>query len=135
MDDSASRQLIERYVYVWNTGNLHLIDEICTPDVVIYYPGRPDGIHGREAVKHLIGSIRTIIPDLELRVDEEFTAGDRVVLRWSSDGIQSGRWNAEIPATVSVSRGRASAFTGLSGDKSQKSARRRIYLASRNRSA
>ena len=99
MNPTEIRRLVERYTSVWNTGELEKIDEICVANVSVFYPGRPEGIHGCDAVKKLIAAIRSVIPDLRLSIDEAIVEGEKVALRWTARGTQKGNWVKHVPAT------------------------------------
>jgi steroid delta-isomerase-like uncharacterized protein len=77
----ASRRVLEE---AFNQGNLEVIDEVCSDDFVDHDPLMGDA--DSEAVKQRIGAYREAFPDIEIRVDEIFAAGDRVVIRWTGTG-------------------------------------------------
>lgn len=78
---AAARRVLEE---AFSQGNLEVIDEVCSDDFVDHDPLMGDG--GREEVKQRIAAYRDAFPDIEIRVDEIFAAGDKVVIRWTGDG-------------------------------------------------
>jgi len=78
---AASRRVLEE---AFNQGNLEVIDEVCSDDFVDHDPLMGDA--DSEGVKQRIGAYREAFPDIEIRVDEIFAAGDRVVIRWTGTG-------------------------------------------------
>jgi len=103
---AAYSPLVDTYVNVWNTGDVAALDGIVTEDFVRY--GAPNtSAEGRDSVKAVITAFRTTYPDLNVTVDEAVYTADRVTVRWSITGTNTGP--GEIPAT-----GRAISLSGLS---------------------
>ena len=75
---------------VWNRGELDACDEILAADYVGIIPGQPEPIRGPEAFKQMVGAYRAGFPDVHLRVDDVFSTGDRVAVRWVSRGTNTG---------------------------------------------
>ena len=69
---------------VWNKGNLKLVDELVTPDYVDHDPVNP--VRGTQALKDVVNKYRSGFPDCRLDIDELFSFGDRVVVRWHYNG-------------------------------------------------
>src|SRR6476620_7973337 len=87
-DNAAnSRRVLEE---CFNKGNLDLIDEICTPNVVQHDPSMQGDLRGPRALKEQIQAYRDGMSDLELTVDEMFAAEDKVVTRWHGHGTNDG---------------------------------------------
>lgn len=99
MDPADSRLLVRRYYAAWDTGDLDLLDAVCAPNIAVYFPGRPDGIHDLRSLKEIIRAVRRSIPDLRLRIEEELVDGERVALRWTASGTQKESWVPGIPPT------------------------------------
>src|SRR5882724_844138 len=59
---------------IFNQGNLALVDDFVAEDVT--NNGAP---LGRDGFKTLVKDLRTIAPDLKIRVDEVVTRGDRLI--------------------------------------------------------
>jgi len=62
------------------------------PDVTVYGPGMRKGLRGLEQAKDLVAFLRTVFPDLWIKIEEEIAGGDAVALRWSTGGTQRGEW-------------------------------------------
>jgi predicted ester cyclase len=70
----------------WNKGNLAVIDELVAPDYIRYGPGVLDGERrGLDALKRVIQTWRSALPDLEVGLDSLMADGDEVVcrIRWA----------------------------------------------------
>jgi hypothetical protein len=83
----------------WGRSNLATVDELCDANVMISGMGGTFVRQGTPKVKQLISFVRAVVPDLHMRIDEELTDGDRVILRWTASGTQRGEWTKGIPAT------------------------------------
>lgn len=94
--------LVRRVIQeVWNKGNLSAVDEIFTPDFVGHDPVEP--ARGRDGVTATVQKYRTAFPDARLDIDEIFSVGERVVLRWRYSGTQRGQLDTIAPTGRKVS--------------------------------
>jgi steroid delta-isomerase-like uncharacterized protein len=95
------RQLIEE---VFNRGNISLVDEIMPPDYVDHegVPGYPPT---REGFKQSIPMLRSGIPDFNATIDDVVAEGDRVVIRMTFRGTQTGEFMGMPPTGKSISVG------------------------------
>jgi steroid delta-isomerase-like uncharacterized protein len=99
-DVEANKALALRwYTEVASQGNLDVVDELFAPDHVNHQagaaPGEGDGPAGQKA---LVGVIRGAFPDLTLKVEDVVGEGDRVLVRYTFNGTQTGPYGA-IPAS------------------------------------
>jgi predicted ester cyclase len=78
---AVSRQLLED---TFTAGKLDLIDQYCTEGYVDHDPVLGD--RGREDAKASITTYREAFPDLDMKVDDAFGYGDKVVVRWTGTG-------------------------------------------------
>jgi steroid delta-isomerase-like uncharacterized protein len=92
-NETTVRRLIDE---VWNKGNIKVLDEVCTSDVVNNDP--MNQARGIEASKTVVRKYRTAFPDVRLEIDEIFSTGDKVVTRWRYSGTQHGQLEG-IPPT------------------------------------
>ena len=96
----ASRQLLEQS---FNDGNFDLADQLIAADAVNHDPAEPAelrALRGPEVLKRTVGLYRTAFPDVRITVDDVIAAGDKVVLRWHSEGrtVASSRgWHRPAP--------------------------------------
>lgn len=71
-------------------NNLVVADEAIAPDVVAYTglsPAAP--IQGREMYKQAVSSLHKAFPDIDLKIEDIFGTGDRVVARFNAVGTHS----------------------------------------------
>ena len=57
-------KLVQRYIELINTGNLSIVDEICTPDLVTYFHGMKSSDVGIDAFKKSVKGHRVRYPDV-----------------------------------------------------------------------
>ena len=86
----ASRRLLEES---FNTGSFELIDQFVAPEALNHDPALPAqmrDLRGPDALKRIVGMYRAAFPDLRMTVDDVIASGDKVVLRWHSEGTHRG---------------------------------------------
>jgi len=98
MSTDSNVALVRRFVdEVINGGHLDLVDEFFAPDFVNHSPNfgsAPD----REGLKQLLGALRAAFPDAVMRVEDVVAAGDKVMIRFTSDGTQAAEFAGIPPA-------------------------------------
>jgi steroid delta-isomerase-like uncharacterized protein len=110
MSTEQNKTLVRRYwEEVWNQGNLAVVDELIAADFD-GHPAPSDADFGRGPAgqKQLVGLYRGAFPDLRMTIDDMAADGDRVVLRWTAHGTNTGEMMG-MPAT-----GKPATVTGMS---------------------
>ena len=88
-------------------GDMTAVDEIIAPEFVRHdLAGGPE-THGPDGVKRLIAGLRTAFPDLRMTIEDIFSDGDKVVVRFTASGTHSG------PFMVIAPTGRAVTWSGV----------------------
>ena len=78
-------------------GNMTTVDEIIGPEFVRHdLAGGPEA-HGPDGVKLLIAGLRTAFPDLQTTIDDIFSDGEKVVVRFTARGTHSGPLQGMAP--------------------------------------
>jgi predicted ester cyclase len=106
----ASRRLLEES---FNDGKLELADQLIAPEAVNHDPAEPAdlrGLRGPELFKRTVTMYRAAFPDVRITVDDVIAAGDKVVLRWHSEGTHRGELAGYAPT------GARGSVTGISID-------------------
>lgn len=104
MSTEANKVLIRRLVDEGQSqGNLSVVDELLADDFVDHtpFPGVPPT---REGVKMLFGYLRSVFPDLQVRIHEQIAEGEKVMTRKTFEGTHRGEFMG-VPST-----GRSVAF-------------------------
>ena len=91
-------ELNERILQIWNRGDLALVDEIYTPEVVRYDAGWPHPIRGLDALRSYFRFYRSAFPDIEMTIQETIMEGNKIVWHWTLRGTNTGPMG-EAPAT------------------------------------
>ena len=90
--------LNERILQIWNQGNLALVDEVYTAQVVRYDAGWPHPIRGLDALRSHFQFYRSAFPDIDMIIQETIMEGDKIVWHWTLTGTNTGPMG-EAPAT------------------------------------
>ncbi len=85
------RRFIEE---VWNKGNLDIVEEIASPDVIFHSP--PGTIPGWESMKQIVASFRAALPDVRLIVEDQIAEKDRTVTRLTITGTHRGPFRSYL---------------------------------------
>ena len=86
---------------VLNQGNVAVLDELCAPNFLYHEPSRPD-VRTLEDYKRYITEFRSIFPDLQVTIDDMIVEGDKVVVRFTWHGTNTGNIvtpTMHLPAT------------------------------------
>ena len=87
---------------LWNRGTLSVIDELYSPDFVCHFPVGPEW-RGHEGIRKAVSEHRASFPDWHERVDDIVAEGDRVVIRFTSNGTHRGEFAGLAPTGRTVS--------------------------------
>lgn len=86
-----NRAICERYAEeVWNGGRMELIDELFTADHVYHDAILPDLPRGPEGVRRRVQTYMDAVPDARVTPEDWMVDGDRVLMRWSWGGTNTG---------------------------------------------
>ena len=100
---SADNEAAVRRMFVAMTsGDLNGLDEICHPDFVDHNPEPGQG-PGLEGVKEGFAMFGVAIPDLDIAINDLFSAGDKVVTRVTMTGTNTGNLGEMPPSGNKVS--------------------------------
>src|SRR5947208_12101461 len=93
MSTEQNKEVFRRlFEEVFNQGNLHLIDEIVSPDWVNYDPSLPEELHGREGARQLVSMWKAGFPDFAIEIEDMIAEGDKVAARFAFDGVHTGEF-------------------------------------------
>lgn len=88
------RHMLEQ---VWNERQMDLIEEFYTEDVIQHFVGMSSKT-GSESVRKTVNTILHAYPDLQHTIDDEIAEGDKVVSRWTMNGMLHGEM-IDVPAS------------------------------------
>ncbi len=90
------KTLVDKYVEIWNSGNLSELDAIMDSNYVRTANTLPN-VEGLDGQKKLISGFRTAYPDGKLVLEEEVYSENKAVGRWVYTGTNTGP--GEMPPT------------------------------------
>jgi steroid delta-isomerase-like uncharacterized protein len=105
---ALSRRLLEE---AFNAGNIDVVDELVTTDVVNHDAALPEAMIGPEAAKASIRGYRTAFPDLRITIEEQIADDQGVATRWSAKGTHEGELMGMAPT------GKQATVTGITIDR------------------
>ena len=107
----ANKQLARRWFEeVWNKRNAAAIDEMLSADGKSHGFPDPDSVLvGPEDFKVMHSSFCGAFPDLQIRIEDVITEGDKVAIRWTTSMTHLG-YHLGIPATSKKVRLPGSSF-------------------------
>jgi steroid delta-isomerase-like uncharacterized protein len=109
-DQSHNKRIARRAIEeVYTGGNLDMVDELVTSDIVAHSPGVD--FHGVGELKQFVQSLREAFPDLRMTVEDQVAEGHKVVTRWIARGTHEGSFLG-IPPT-----GKTGTMTGVEIDR------------------
>ena len=86
---TSNKAIVRRYfTEVLTAGNLELIDTLIAQDYVSHYPAGYVLGGGPEDVRQIVSSVRRAFPDVHFTVDDLIAEGEKVVCRWTFQGVQ-----------------------------------------------
>jgi steroid delta-isomerase-like uncharacterized protein len=89
---------------IYGEGKINLVDQLYADDFVDDSPG---GGKGRDLIKTAVIGFHKAFPDLRIEIEDAFSVDDKVVLRYTAHGTQTGTYY-EIPPS-----GKAVAVRGI----------------------
>jgi steroid delta-isomerase-like uncharacterized protein len=89
---------------LWNTGALHVADEIIAANCVhhTFDPITPTLENGPEGAKRVVSTYRAAFPDSHFTLEDLFAEDDRVLVRWSAQGTHNGELMGVAPTHMKV---------------------------------
>ena len=90
------KPIVDRFIKVWNTGNLDELDAIIDSRFVRRVNLLPD-VEGIDGLKKVISGFRTAYPDFKIVVNDEVYAEPKSAARWTVTGTNTG--SGEMPPT------------------------------------
>ncbi len=87
--EQAKANMSRLFVDLFNKGDLSVADELVLPDFIEHsaQPGLPAGIPGLKAIAQVI---RAGFPDFHITIEDVMAEGDRVSMRLTEEGTQTG---------------------------------------------
>lgn len=97
-NEKEMKSLTDKYLELWNEGNVSLCDEIFSAEIVRHTVDIYEDIIGIEAFKEYVTMQRKTFPDFNATLDELIIKGDNIVGRWTVTGTNTGPFG-DLPPT------------------------------------
>lgn len=97
MTTEANKALVRRFFEeIFPSGDSQALREVVSADILDHdpLPGQPPGVAG---IDYVVATLRTAQPDLRFTVDDLVGDGDRVAVRWTQRGTQTGPMLGQPP--------------------------------------
>jgi len=99
----TATQVLDRYLEIFNTGNMALVDATIAESHFLVEPAFPDRIVGRQAFKDWVKGYRTAYSDFNLAFNEIIAKDNNVVVHWTVTGTNDGPLEGFPPTGKRVS--------------------------------
>ena len=93
-----NKAIVRRLYEAINARNMDAWDELLAADHVAHQANNPE-FHGIEAYKNLTATFIDSVPDLHVTIDDMVAEGDKVAIRLTIRGTQTGQLWGGIPPT------------------------------------
>jgi steroid delta-isomerase-like uncharacterized protein len=90
MANEQNERIAKRGFDAFNTGDLSIVDQVTAEGAVNHDPAQPEEARGPEGFKQVIQVYRGAFPDLKFTIEEQFSDGDLVCTRWSTEATHDG---------------------------------------------
>src|SRR6187200_1999156 len=92
---------------IFQKGKLEVADEILSPDFVLHNPTLPEELrNGPEGAKKYASAVIAAVPDRKLVHDDILSKGDKVLIRWTNSGTNTGPLFGNPPTGKTICRNR-----------------------------
>ena len=81
--------------------DLDTLDEIIAPDILLH----GNNISSKDGYKSYISRMHLSFPDWQYVVVDLIAEGDKVAVRWTGSGTQTGKWGGFAPTNKSIEWG------------------------------
>jgi steroid delta-isomerase-like uncharacterized protein len=75
---------------VLSGGDFDAIAELFGPNLVVHHPDVPYETRGQDGIRERLRGPRTAFPDLDCQIHDLFAEGDRVAIRYTVRGTNTG---------------------------------------------
>jgi steroid delta-isomerase-like uncharacterized protein len=102
MTAEDNKTVLRRLAHAFNKRNRQAFEELFSPHFVLHDPNQPEWPHGLEGVRQMWTAMLTAVPDLQVTIEDLFSEGDKVAVRWTFQG----KWAGEVegqPSTYELS--------------------------------
>ena len=108
---NKNKDIVKKYIEtILNTGDTNHISDFVAEDYVEIHDGKKYELGIQGAIDHVIG-VRNTYPDIQLKIDQQFSDGDYVITCYTMTGTHSGDWMGIKPTNKKIT------VTGVNVDR------------------
>ncbi len=97
-----NKNIVRRYIEtILNTGNTNHISAFISEDYVEIQDGKKYKMGIQGAIDHVVG-VRNTYPDIQLKIDQQFSDGDYVITCYTMSGTHTGDWMGIKPTNKKI---------------------------------
>jgi steroid delta-isomerase-like uncharacterized protein len=101
--EATMEPFVQRVIDAYNDRTLEAFDSLLTDDVLLVRD--EEKAHGRDEFKAVLARLRRAFPDIQYRISDVVSSGDKLALRWEARGTHRGEYLGVPPTSRSVSYG------------------------------
>ena len=90
MSAEENKAILRRVAAEFNKRNLACIDELFSSNFVLHDANHPGWPRGLEGARKMFTVMLTAAPDLQITMEDLIAEGDKVVVRWTFRGTNTG---------------------------------------------
>ncbi len=103
MSAEENKAIVRRiFDQVWNQGNVGILNELFTLDMVAHDQLITSGDTGLDGYRQYVMSTRSAFPDVHFTIEDQIAEGDRVVTRYTVTGTHRGTLMGVAPTGKTV---------------------------------
>jgi len=100
-DPTEESEFLRRVLDTYNSHRTDAFDALLTEDCVLVRDGAE--ARGRESIKRVLAQLYRAMPDLEYRIDDAVSSGDKTAIRWEGHGTYRGDYLGMSPTGSAIS--------------------------------
>lgn len=90
MSAEGNKAILRRVADAFNKRNMAFVDELFSSDFALHDANHPGWLRGLEGARKMFTVMLTAAPDLQVTMEDVIAEGDRVVVRWTFRGTNTG---------------------------------------------
>ena len=75
-----TREIARQFIQAWNAEQLHVVDDLAAPHLIVSYTYFPESFGDPEALEEMLSQTRQYFPDLAIEVEEIMAGENRAVV-------------------------------------------------------
>lgn len=103
METDSVKTVARQFIQTWSINRLHLVDELASPDLTVFYTHFSEPIRSADSFKAMLSQVYRCFPDIAVEVDEIVAEANQAVVSWKYRAThQSGEMFGVQPTGQSV---------------------------------